>query len=70
MRGREEIKRELESEGENFEKFASTIGAEAANYRLENSTMKTYAIDDGLRPTHIVASKPVCQIPMAHNTMR
>ena len=56
----EEIKRELESlEGESFEKLASMIGAEAANYRLENSTMKRHAIDDGfLRPTHIVASKP------------
>ena len=56
----QEIKRELESlEGENFEKLASMIGAEAAHYRLENSAMKRHAIDDGfLRPTHIVASKP------------
>jgi phosphoethanolamine N-methyltransferase len=56
---REEIERELGLlEGESLTRLESMVGADQASYRVQSSTMKRGAIDDGfLRPTHIFAVK-------------
>lgn len=57
---RDEIKQELAIlSGDKFDKLVRLIGSDAANHRLESSTLRQQVLEQGfLRPTHFVGYKP------------